>query len=68
MSKAKLGKVGHNLGKKHSEETKEKMRGRKMSEEAKEKLRQINLGKKLSEETRIKISNSLKKRNLKDIL
>ena len=47
------------LGKKHSEETKEKMRiaqlGKKLSEETKEKIRIANIGKKLSEETKEKI-------------
>lgn len=52
-------KVHHNKGRKHSEETKEKIRvanlGKKLSPEAIEKLRQINLGKIVSEETREKL-------------
>lgn len=48
------------VGRKHSEESKQKMRDNKklnpMSDEAKENLRQINLGKKLSEEQKQKIS------------
>ena len=62
-----LTRAGHTrwhwLGKKHSEEAKEKMRianigknlGKKHSEETKEKLRIANIGKKLSEETKEKI-------------
>lgn len=51
-------KKGHH--KKHSEETKQKMRekatGRNHSEETKNKLREINTGRKLSAETKRKIS------------
>ena len=54
-----------NLGKKHSEETKEKLRkcnsgrpGRPTSVEAREKLRLANLGKKHSEGTKEKLSES----------
>jgi hypothetical protein len=49
-------------GKKHSKETKEKIRqsntGKIHSEETKEKLRQINLGKKHSEETKQKMRDN----------
>lgn len=63
------------LGKKHTEESKEKMRqsqlkyfethdgpmkGRTQTEEAKQKLREANLGKKHSEETKRKISEKNK--------
>lgn len=51
-----------NLGRKHTEESKEKMsialRGRKLSKENKRKLSIANKGKKLSEETKIKIGNA----------
>ena len=47
------------LGKRHSEESKEKMRlahlGKKMSEGMRKKMRQLNLGKRLSEEHKRKI-------------
>ena len=52
----------HWLGKRHSNETKEKCKlinlGRKRSEETKQKIRKANLGKTLSEETKKKISES----------
>jgi hypothetical protein len=57
-------------GKKHSEETKEKMRlaatGKKHSEETKEKLRDCNINKIMPLETREKISNTLISNNKKD--
>jgi len=49
---------------KHSEETKEKMRqshlGKKMSDETKEKMRQANLGRKRPERDKLKISETMK--------
>ena len=55
---------GSMLGKKHSEETKQKIanshRGKKLSEEHKKKLSEANKGRKLSKESREKVSNSLK--------
>lgn len=47
-------------GFKHTEATKQKLKGRKFSEDHKQKLREANLGKKLSEERKRTISESLK--------
>lgn len=59
----KTGKLSPNYGKKHSNETKEKIRkantGKVISNQTREKLRLINLGKKHTEKTKVKISSSL---------
>ena len=70
-------KIGYNkalktsspmLGKKHSEETKEKLRtarlGRKHTEETKSKISDTHKGKTFSEETKRKMSASAKKRGV----
>jgi len=79
ISKANKGHVAWNkgcigtwLGRKHSEESKQKIgnasRGRKASNEAKKKMSEAhkgnksNLGKKLSEETKLKMSKARKNR------
>lgn len=51
-----VSKAGSQLGFKHSEESKQKMRSKVISEEQKERLRLVRLGTKLSEETRQKMS------------
>lgn len=56
--------AGNSLGRKHSEETKQKLReanlGKKYSKEYREKITLSKIGTKLSEETKKKISNSHK--------
>jgi len=51
-------------GRRHSKETREKMRqahlGKKMSDDSREKMRQANLGRKRPENDRIKISETMK--------
>ena len=56
--KAKIGRA--NLGKRHSEETKEKLRNRKMSDETKEKIKASKLGSIVSDETKEKMSRTRK--------
>ena len=52
-----------NIGRRMSEENKEKMRGKKRPQHVIEKMRKSNIGKKLSEETKAKISKSLFRNN-----
>jgi len=61
-NEAHLGKVPHNKGKCHSEETKQKMKNssprRKLTQEQKESLRLINLGSKKSEDAKQKMKDA----------
>ena len=80
ISERKKGKNNPMYGRKHTEETKKKIKnnaplktgknnpmyGRKHTEEAKDKIRNSNLGKKLSEETRKKISGKMAGRIIAD--
>jgi hypothetical protein len=63
--KGKPGEKNSFYGKKHTEETKEKIskknKGRKLSNESKRKISEFNKGKILSQETRNKVSDSRKK-------
>lgn len=51
------------VGRKHTEESKRKMRARHISEEHKQRLREFHLGKPLSEETRRKMSETRRGEN-----
>lgn len=64
---ANIGRTGPNLGKKFSEEHRQKIskshQGKVISEETRNKLRMANLGKKHTEETKQKMRNARAKKN-----